>query len=367
MQINGRNLSSISAVTFSSQVTPVQPQQIFNKVLAKDITFLNDGTFRLSVPQLGTGTQKTNVKVTVVGEFGLYSPLTLFTYDPAINPSTASSPGGLQNSTSTSTVQPSPTATIQTAANANSNPQSTNAPTMIGTETKVVRNITDTLTVKMSSSTPPAVISTAVIMEVSIFNNTVQNNVTTKKLVRTATSVRTNLVNNNEKLLKLSYVSHKIIQEALLANKTVHITKNMMADEVLPFEIQVKDASSEDPLKMAKEHNLAKVRMLVTPDLSKIAGLTLYGFTILNNDLINAGYAITNENREEKYLQILETGDEKLISKLEDYLNYKDEIETVSHLERKFSKFKNEVLSSSTVEDVTGITNKFLENFYLNY
>jgi len=176
-----------------------------------------------------------------------------------------------------------------------------------------------------------------------------------------------NLVNNNEKLLKLSYVSHKIIQEALLANKTVHITKNMMADEVLPFEIQVKDASSEDPLKMAKEHNLAKVRMLVTPDLSKIAGLTLYGFTILNNDLINAGYAITNENREEKYLQILETGDEKLISKLEDYLNYKDEIETVSHLERKFSKFKNEVLSSSTVEDVTEITNKFLENFYLNY
>ena len=211
IQINGRNLSSISEVTFSSQVTPVQPQQIFNKVLAKDITFLNDGTLRLSVPQLGTGTQKTNVKVTAVGEFGLYSPMTLFTYDPAINPSTASSPGGLQNSTSTNTVQPSPTATIQTAANANSNPQSTNAPTMIGTETKVVRNITDTLTVKMSSSTPPAVISTAVIMEVSIFNNTVQNNVTTKKLVRTATSVRTNLVNNNEFVVTYKQVGDLLI------------------------------------------------------------------------------------------------------------------------------------------------------------
>ena len=92
-----------------------------------------------------------------------------------------------------------------------------------------------------------------------------------------------------------------------------------------------------------------------------------YDKSILNNDLINAGYSITNENREEKYLQILETGDEKLISKLEDYLNYKDEIEKVAHLERKFSKFKDNVLSSSTVEDVTEITNKFLENFYLNY
>jgi len=52
---------------------------------------------------------------------------------------------------------------------------------------------------------------------------------------------------------------------------------------------------------------------------------------------------------------------------LEDYLNYKDEIEKVAHLERKFSKFKNEVLSSATVEDITELTNKFLENFYLNY
>ena len=176
-----------------------------------------------------------------------------------------------------------------------------------------------------------------------------------------------NLVNNNEKLLKLSYVSYKKIEEALLANKTVHITKNMMANEVLPFEVDVKNTSLEDPLQEAKNHNLAKVRMIVSPDLCKIAGLTLYGFMVLNNDLINSGYAITNENREEKYLQILETGDEKLISKLEDYLNYKDEIEKVAHLERKFSKFKDDVLSSSTVEDVTEITNKFLENFYLNY
>ena len=176
-----------------------------------------------------------------------------------------------------------------------------------------------------------------------------------------------NLVNNDEKLLKLSYVSYKKIEEALLANKTVHINKNMMANEVLPFEVDVKDTSLEDPLQESKNHNLAKVRMIVSPDLCKIAGLTLYGFMVLNNDLINAGYAITNENREEKYLQILETGDEKLISKLEDYLNYKDEIEKVAYLERKFSKFKNDVLSSSTVEDVIELTNKFLENFYLDY
>jgi hypothetical protein len=209
MQINGRNLSSISAVTFSSQVTPAQPQQIFNKVLDKDITFLNDGTFRLSIPQLGTGTQKTNVKVTAVGEFGLYSPLTLFTYDPAINPSTASSPGGFEGNNQTTL--PTTTTTQPSVSTINSNPQSTNAPTMIGTETKLTRNLTGELIVKMDPNTPPVVISTAVLMEVSIFNNIVQNNVTTKKLVQTATSSLTNLVNNNQFVVTYSDVANLLI------------------------------------------------------------------------------------------------------------------------------------------------------------
>lgn len=124
IQINGRNLASISAVTFSSQITPQQSQQIFEKVLSKDITFLNDSTLRLSIPQIGTGNQKTNTKVTVVGEYGSYSPAGLFTYDPAIVASTASSPGGFENPTNANTIPPSSattgtTGTTVTTTNAN--------------------------------------------------------------------------------------------------------------------------------------------------------------------------------------------------------------------------------------------------------
>jgi hypothetical protein len=107
IQINGRNLASVSAVTFSSQVTPQQPQQIFEKVLAKDITFLNENTLRLSIPKFGTGTFKVQTKVAAVGEYGLYSPTGLFTYDPAISASTASSPGAFQNPTNANAVPPS--------------------------------------------------------------------------------------------------------------------------------------------------------------------------------------------------------------------------------------------------------------------
>ena len=140
-----------------------------------------------------------------------------------------------------------------------------------------------------------------------------------------------------------------------------------MASEVLPMEIEVLDHSETDPLEEARKAALIKVRMLVTPELAKISGFALYGFMMLNNDLANAGYFITNDNREEKYLSILETGQEDLIAKLEDYLNYKDEIENVAHLERKFSKFKKDLRVATTVEDVQGIQDRFLEKFYSNF
>ncbi len=177
-----------------------------------------------------------------------------------------------------------------------------------------------------------------------------------------------NLVNREEKLLKLSYMSYKMIQEALIDKKKVIIFKErMMTDEVLPGEFEIVEEFEEDNLQQVKNSSITKIRMLVTPELSKISGFALYGFIVLNNDLSNEGYFITNDNREEKYLQILETGDEKLISKLEDYLNYKDEIESVSSLERKFSKFSQEIKQCSTEEQVKELEKNFLENFYKSY
>jgi hypothetical protein len=176
-----------------------------------------------------------------------------------------------------------------------------------------------------------------------------------------------NLANREEKLLKLSYMSYIQIEDALMNNKIVRIKKSMMTDEVLPGEFEVVDLGETDFLQEVRNATISKIRMLVTPDLAKISGFALYGFIILNNDLSNAGYFITNENREEKYLEILETGNEKLISKLEDYLNYKDEIEAVAQLERKFAAFRNEVRVAATPEEISEIEQKFLERFYTNF
>lgn len=175
-----------------------------------------------------------------------------------------------------------------------------------------------------------------------------------------------NLADREEKLLKLSHVSYRKIDEALSNHQTVRIPKTLKTEEVLPFELIISDPKDQDSLKDRRSAALAKVRMLITPELSKVSGLALYGFMVLNNDMINAGYAITAKNREEKYLEILETGDEELISKLEDYLNYKDEIERVAQLERKLSAFQK-AINNAAEEEIEELETKFLEDFYQNY
>lgn len=176
-----------------------------------------------------------------------------------------------------------------------------------------------------------------------------------------------NQATTQERVLRLSYMTGRLITEAILAGKMVHIPKTLRTTEVLPGEFTTIDLAETDEIQEARNAAIVKVRMLVTPELSKISGFALYGFMILNNDLAAAGYFITDSNREEKYLEILETGDEKLIQKLEDYLNYKDEIGTVAALERKFSSFKTEIKQATTVEEITAIETRFLEQFYSNY
>jgi len=173
------------------------------------------------------------------------------------------------------------------------------------------------------------------------------------------------LADKSEKMLKLSYMAHEIMKDAVLAGKAVHIPKaSLRSVEVLPGDFEIIDYTNDDELEAAKKASVVKVRMLVQPILSKISGFALYGFITLNNDLSAGGYFITNENREEKYLAILETGDEKLIAKLEDYLNYKDELEDLASLERKFSKYQKEIKNLTSLEEIKSLEDRFLEDFF---
>jgi len=60
--------------------------------------------------------------------------------------------------------------------------------------------------------------------------------------------------------------------------------------------------------------------------------------------LADKGFVITDENREEKYLEVLETGDEGMIELLEDYLIHKDNIQQYVSYKKLYNDVKEKLL-----------------------
>lgn len=169
-----------------------------------------------------------------------------------------------------------------------------------------------------------------------------------------------------ESYLRLSHVSAKIIKDAILAGHEVRVIKPLRTTEVIPSEIKIIKIK-EDDISAVRESAIKRVRTLINPELASVSGFTFYGFICLNNELAEKGFFITDQNREKKYLEILETGDEKLIEKLETYLNYKDEIARVSHLNTKFNEFRKKVNDSTDPAEINKLADEFMEMFYAGY
>lgn len=163
----------------------------------------------------------------------------------------------------------------------------------------------------------------------------------------------------NESAIKLSYMAYKLIEEAILKGDEVRLPKVMQTDEVLPGEIEIVEVDSDD-IGSIRNAAIVRIRTIMSPMLGSISGVVSYGFIVLNNELVSKGYAIYDGNREEVYLQILETGDDDLISKLETYLNYKDELARVSSLERGFSGVIAKIKALDTQDEIDTLTDEYI-------
>lgn len=101
----------------------------------------------------------------------------------------------------------------------------------------------------------------------------------------------------------------------------------------------------------------ARVRTMGKHMLKEHCDFTLqfdfFQFNVLNNKLIEAGYVITDENRESKYLDIINTGDTDLINDLDAYLEIRDRINVYNHNYNNFIQFKanvNEAVDEASVD-----------------
>lgn len=170
---------------------------------------------------------------------------------------------------------------------------------------------------------------------------------------------------NKENFLPLSTVAHRMIKEALNNNQSVKIKKPIMANEVLPFDLIITDET--DNIKVIQNSALINAKSLITPEITKESGYTMYEFMVYHDEMQEAGYIITDKNREEKYMEIIETDDNDLIELLEKYLECKDKIARGFFIKKRYDQLVVDMKRTKDKESIDLLYNNFIDKaFNLN-
>lgn len=156
IQLDGRNFNGVKSV----KVNGVD-------VGLTGITIFNDSTMRVVTPQVGAGDVVNKGYIVITTEFGTYTTINQYTYDPALSASAAASPGGYQNPQN-QTTNPSQSE-VQTSSNPN--PQSTGPdPLIIVEDSKTSNGSTKKLTIRVNPDAGGWKID-----EVAVYNDKIVN------------------------------------------------------------------------------------------------------------------------------------------------------------------------------------------------
>jgi hypothetical protein len=162
----------------------------------------------------------------------------------------------------------------------------------------------------------------------------------------------TQFMDSGGKYMRLSATTANVLQNMLGRGYTVVIPKSLdlSGPELQPWDLQITETQS--PLELERNSAIASARTRMYERFTTLNVIVLFNYMEGNNILQDAGYNITDKNREEKYLEILETGKTDLIQNLEDYLEAKDEMASAKYLWDQYKIFKRAVESSETEEEI---------------
>jgi hypothetical protein len=105
-----------------------------------------------------------------------------------------------------------------------------------------------------------------------------------------------------------------------------------------------------------------KARGVFGDDLLTFILLDFISLMMLNNKFISKGIVITDNNKEECYIKIIESGDESLIGDLERYINLKDSIKNIEKKKEEYSSIINQLQMLSDYNDESSV-NAIVENY----
>jgi hypothetical protein len=105
-----------------------------------------------------------------------------------------------------------------------------------------------------------------------------------------------------------------------------------------------------------------KFRGILSDHSVTFALLDFVSLMLLNNKFASHGIFITDDNKEECYIKIIETGDDSLIEDLEKFINLKDEIKTLENKKQNYLTIINKLQRLSDFNDEAAV-NEIIEAY----
>jgi len=115
--------------------------------------------------------------------------------------------------------------------------------------------------------------------------------------------------------------------------------------------IEEDEETPEAKLDLYKEKVFRMMNELISNQLM-ISNFELFHFFKLNHFLAAKGYFITDENREEKYLEVINEGDGETLRVLSEYLDSLDEFNAIDEVYEKYKVAKDKVKAALTEREV---------------
>jgi hypothetical protein len=100
-----------------------------------------------------------------------------------------------------------------------------------------------------------------------------------------------------------------------------------------------------------------KVRGILGDDLLIFTLLDFVSFMSLNNKFAAAGVFITEDNKEEKYIEIIESNDETLIDDLSRYITLMDDIKVIQQRKDEYTRIIESLKILRDYDDINAVNN----------
>jgi hypothetical protein len=105
-----------------------------------------------------------------------------------------------------------------------------------------------------------------------------------------------------------------------------------------------------------------KARGTMGDDLLIFTLLDFISLMLINNKFLSKGITITDDNREESYIKIIETGDDSLILELEKFIHLKDNIQQIESKKKEYQEMIEKLQLLSDYNDETNV-NSIVEEY----